>query len=430
MAAPALAASMALSAISRGDRGTWGLRSWVPPEPVTAQVMKTSRFMVSGIAGLPVRYRPHGARLAENCFSFYAIKMTEYELLSVPAAGDAPVKVDILVLPGSSMMTLACAGDPLRAANRVCGRTVFAWRFLSLDGDAPLTSAGTPWPVSGRIDPGEKRNVLAVVAGFRAFEMRDRRMLSRIVRASQNAELTIGIESGAWLIARAGLLDGRRATTHWEDFEEFATAFPAIDLRPDRTVADGRFITTAGASPTFDMMIDLIRRCAGMAAALDVASAFVYEASRGASDAQAPVSFGPAGNHDPRVDAGDPRHGALHRKAGDDRSDRTARFHVAARIGAIVPQGDRPDARRLFPVAEDQCGAEAGARYAASDDRDSVAHRLFLGCGVFARFQAVLRHLAAAETYRAGAGLRALCPAAADQNAFRFRNVCLTLPSM
>ncbi|WP_193177446.1 GlxA family transcriptional regulator [Oricola nitratireducens] len=227
--------------------------------------------------------------------------MTEYELLSVPAAGDAPVKVDILVLPGSSMMTLACAGDPLRAANRVCGRTVFAWRFLSLDDDDPLTSAGTPWPVSGRIDPGEKRNVLAVVAGFRAFEMRDRRMLSRIVRASQNAELTIGIESGAWLIARAGLLDGRRATTHWEDFEEFATAFPAIDLRPDRAVADGRFITTAGASPTFDMMIDLIRRCAGMAAALDVASAFVYEASRGASDAQAPVSFGPAGNHDPRV---------------------------------------------------------------------------------------------------------------------------------
>ena len=113
--------------------------------------------------------------------------------------------------------------------------------------------------------------------------------------------MTIGVESGAWLLARAGLLNGRRATTHWEDFEDFAAAFPGIDLRPDRSVIDGRMITTAGSSPTFDMMIDLIRRTAGMAAAIDVASAFVYEASRGASDEQSPVSFSSAAGHDPRV---------------------------------------------------------------------------------------------------------------------------------
>jgi hypothetical protein len=53
MAAPALAAAMALSAISFGLRGTWGERSCVAPEPVTAQVMKTSRFMVSGMSYLP-----------------------------------------------------------------------------------------------------------------------------------------------------------------------------------------------------------------------------------------------------------------------------------------------------------------------------------------------------------------------------------------
>ncbi|MFZ2102594.1 MAG: GlxA family transcriptional regulator [Oricola sp.] len=226
--------------------------------------------------------------------------MTYYEKFPAPAGSEAPLKVDILVLPGSSLMTLACAGDPLRAANRVCGRTAFDWRYLSLDGSAPPTSSGSPWPVAGRFDPGEKRDVFAVIAGFRAAEIRDRKLLSAIVRASKRAGVTIGIESGAWVVARAGLLDGRRATTHWEDFEEFAAAFPRIDLRPDRFVADGRFITTAGASPTFDMMIDLIRRTAGMAAALDVASVFVYEASRGPSDAQSPVSFG-AASHDPRV---------------------------------------------------------------------------------------------------------------------------------
>jgi hypothetical protein len=52
MAAPAFAASMALAAIWAGLRGTCGLRSCVPPDPVTAQVMKTSWFMVSGMTFL------------------------------------------------------------------------------------------------------------------------------------------------------------------------------------------------------------------------------------------------------------------------------------------------------------------------------------------------------------------------------------------
>src|SRR5690606_28178939 len=55
MAAPALAASLAESAICLGERGTCGLRSCDPPEPVTAQVMKTSRLMASGILVLPMK---------------------------------------------------------------------------------------------------------------------------------------------------------------------------------------------------------------------------------------------------------------------------------------------------------------------------------------------------------------------------------------
>jgi hypothetical protein len=58
IAAPALAASMALSAICSGERGTCGLRSWVPPDPVTAQVMKTSRFMVRGMRPILLFWAP------------------------------------------------------------------------------------------------------------------------------------------------------------------------------------------------------------------------------------------------------------------------------------------------------------------------------------------------------------------------------------
>lgn len=225
--------------------------------------------------------------------------MTQYAASNEDAP--RPLTVDILVLSGSSLMTAACAGDPLRAANRVSGRKLFDWRYVSLDGKNPVTTAGTEWAVSGRHDPALKRDVFAIVSGFHTAEMQDRRVISRIFQASKNARTTIGVESGAWLMARAGLLDGRSATTHWEDFEEFAAAFPLVDLRPDRYVTDGRYVTTSGASPTFDMMIDLVGRHVGLASALDVASVFVYEAARGASDVQSIVSFGPANTHDTRL---------------------------------------------------------------------------------------------------------------------------------
>ena len=208
--------------------------------------------------------------------------------------------VDLLVVPGCSLLTLASAVEPLRAANRQAGRTVFDWRFVSVDGIAPITSSGIAWPVSGKHDPSSRCDGLAIVAGFGAPQMTDRKLIAHIYRAARNARLVIGIESGAWLLARAGLLDEHRAATHWEDFEEFAAAFPNVDLRPDRYVIDRRFVTTSGASPTFDMMVDLVRRELGHPAALDVATSFVHDDLRAAGDAQVNATLGDA-RHDPRL---------------------------------------------------------------------------------------------------------------------------------
>ena len=163
-----------------------------------------------------------------------------------------------------------------------------------------MTSSGIAWPVSGKHDPSTRCDLLAVLAGYGAAQMTDRKLITHLYRSARHATIVIGIESGAWLLARTGLLDERRAATHWEDFEEFAAAFPNVDLRPDRYVVDGRFITTSGASPTFDMMVDLVRQVLGHPAALDVASSFVHDDLRAAGDAQVNVTLGDA-SHDPRL---------------------------------------------------------------------------------------------------------------------------------
>lgn len=61
--------------------------------------------------------------------------------------------------------------------------------------------------------------------------------------------MTGGFEAGAWVLGLAGMLDGRAATTHWEDLEDFAARFPLADVRPDRWVIDGPVFTAGGAMP-------------------------------------------------------------------------------------------------------------------------------------------------------------------------------------
>jgi len=227
--------------------------------------------------------------------------MPKSERPSVFAVDPAPLTLTMLVFSGCSIMCVASAVDPLRAANRIAGRTVFDWTLVSADGEAPVTTAGLPVAVSGRFDPQAKVDVLMAIGGFGTRHETSAALVSGFRRAGRVARAVGGIEAGGWLLGHAGLLEGRAATTHWEDFEDFAARFPDTDVRPDRYVIDGPVFTTGGASPTFDLMLHLVRSRLGMAVALDVASVFIYDQARAATDAQPLVSLGRLDGYDPRL---------------------------------------------------------------------------------------------------------------------------------
>lgn len=212
-----------------------------------------------------------------------------------------PLTVTFLVLAGSSIMCVASAIDPLRAANRIAGETLFDWRTVSVDGGAPITTSGLPIAVSGRFDAGDRCDVLVTVGGFGTRDLGSPALITGIRRVARQARAVGGVEAGTWLLGRAGLLEGRTATTHWEDMEDFAAAFPEAEVRPDRYIIDGPIFTTGGASPTFDLMLHLIRSRLGMAVALDVASVFIYDQARQATDAQPLVSLGRLDGYHPRL---------------------------------------------------------------------------------------------------------------------------------
>ena len=220
---------------------------------------------------------------------------------SIFQAERSPLKVTLLVFSGSSIMCVASAIDPLRAANRICGELIFDWTAVSVDGTAPVTTSGLPVAVSGAFDPSEKTDVLIIIGGFGTRHQGTSALNSGLRRVARSARAVGGVEAGTWLLGHAGLLEGRAATTHWEDMEDFAAAFPGADVRPDRYVIDGPVFTAGGASPTFDLMLHLVRSRLGMAVALDVASVFIYDQARAATDAQPLVSLGRLEGYDPRL---------------------------------------------------------------------------------------------------------------------------------
>jgi AraC family transcriptional regulator, glycine betaine-responsive activator len=212
-----------------------------------------------------------------------------------------PLRVTLLVFPGSSIMCVASAVDPLRAANRVAGETLFDFTLVSVDGEAPITTCGLPVAVAGRFDGSKPTDMLVIIGGFGTRYAGERPLSGAIRKVARAARAVGGVEAGTWMLGHAGLLEGRAATTHWEDMEDFAAAFPGADVRPDRYVIDGPVFTTGGASPTFDLMLHLVRSRLGMAVALDVASVFIYDQARAATDAQPLVSLGRLEGWDPRL---------------------------------------------------------------------------------------------------------------------------------
>ncbi len=261
---------------------------------------ETSRFMASGMA-ISFFSRSIITILVSLCFTFYDHHLMIIEKRSIFFAEREKLNLTFLVLSGASILCVASAIDPLRVANRIIGEVAFDFRLVSVDGQPAITSCGMPIAVEGPLGSGHATDALIVIGGFGARLETSRPVLASLRREARKARSFGGVEAGTWALGHAGLLGGRVATTHWEDLEDFAAAFPDTVVRPDRYVIDGPLMTAGGASPTFDLMLHLVQTRLGMAVALDVASVFIYDQTRSGADEQPLVSLGRLDQYDPRV---------------------------------------------------------------------------------------------------------------------------------
>lgn len=224
--------------------------------------------------------------------------MTDSATIFAPAKG--PLTMAVLVLPHCSILEVASVLDPMRAANRHLGQDAYRWRVVSPDGQPVPLTCGIELPSSGPLSAAEGADALIVIVGYRQSEVATKPLLRDLRRMAPRFGLIAGVDAGGWVLARAGLLDGHRATVHWEDLEDFAAAHPQVDTVPDRWVIDRARATAGGAAPAHDLMLHLITRRHGAPLARQVAHSFLTTIRDGREPQIAPPQRDP--RLDPRLD--------------------------------------------------------------------------------------------------------------------------------
>ncbi len=190
-----------------------------------------------------------------------------------------------LLLPGFSAIGFISAVEPLRVANRFRSE-LYRWHVLSLDGGPVLASNGMSVNADAALEPLGAGATLLIVAGFEPLKAFNPALQHWLHRLDHNGVTLGGIDTGAFVLARAGLLDGYRATLHWEALEAFKETYPQLQATQELFEIDRRRITSAGGTASIDLMLDLIAQAHGSALAIEVSEQFVVGRIRPRKDHQ------------------------------------------------------------------------------------------------------------------------------------------------
>ncbi len=194
--------------------------------------------------------------------------------------------VAVVVFDGMKLLDVAGPTEVFAEANRFGAsyRLVVA----SVDGSDVTTSIGTRFAVTTRIDDIEFADT-AIVSGGDALVGRpiDPALVSAVHRLRSRTRRLASICTGSFILARAGLLAGRRATTHWRHTRLLARAYPDVAVEPDAIfVRDGDLYTSAGVSAGIDLALHLVEDDHGPDLVREVARSLVVFLNRSGGQSQ------------------------------------------------------------------------------------------------------------------------------------------------
>ncbi len=197
-----------------------------------------------------------------------------------------PIQVTFVLLPKFTLLAFSSAIEPLRIANQLTGQMLFRWQTLSLDGKPVACSNGVPITPDGAITGQKPNDYVLVCSGVEPDTIDDGPLGAWLRDLWRRGRTVGGLCTGAYSLARAGILKDRRFTLHWENVTTFAENYP--ELNPARQVfcIDDRIVTCAGGVAAADLMLEIIHEKFGVALSQEVMNMCLLTQRRGEADQQ------------------------------------------------------------------------------------------------------------------------------------------------
>ncbi len=201
-----------------------------------------------------------------------------------------PKRYVFLLLEGFSQLSFSCAIESLRLANGFDEKIYYEWLVISETGQPVTGSNKLKLQVDSELCELNRHDTLIVCAGEHVKTNSTPAILNWLRRETRRGVFCGAISAGAYTLAKAGLLDGKRVATHWEYCNALQESFPKIEVLDTLFVVDGERFTCAGGAAALDLLLHLIEHDYGADIAGYLADKMVYTSVRPADQSYRPTS--------------------------------------------------------------------------------------------------------------------------------------------
>src|SRR6056297_3633977 len=205
------------------------------------------------------------------------------QLDSIPGK---PRRFVFVLVEQFTLLSFASAIEALRIANRMSDAKLYEWVFAGEGGETVSCSAGTEFKLDMDLGELSRDDTVLICGGNDIQKVTTKRLVSWLRREARKGLVIGGLCTAAYTLATAGLLDGKRATIHWENRDSFEEEFDEVELTKSVFTIDGKRMTTAGGTSSIDLMLKIIADDHGAELANAVADQQIYSSIRTDQDTQ------------------------------------------------------------------------------------------------------------------------------------------------
>ena len=210
----------------------------------------------------------------------------QQQFVRVERKSSKPRRFVFVLLPEFTLLCFAAAVESLRIANRMAGKELYSWMITGEGGVSIACSAGVEFKLECDLPELARDDTVMMCGGIDVQKATTRKLLNWLRREARRGLTVGGLCTAGYTLAKAGLLDGRKATIHWENQDSFAEEFDEVTLTKSVFVVDGNRITTAGGTSSIDLMLKIIADDHGEELANAVADQLIYSSIRTDQDTQ------------------------------------------------------------------------------------------------------------------------------------------------